>query len=690
MHLGNPLFLSALLLIAIPIAIHLFLRGRPRLVIFPALRLLSSALAQGERKRRIRDRLLLAVRIALVGVLVLTLARPGCDTAVGAAGSDGPLACALIVDDSASMQYRPQFRRTETLLDAALAEARRHVADTPALGGAAFAVLTASAPDPGPGLRTDRAAVLESLAPNTAREHARPLGDAIRSAAEVLRTAGDARRRVVVFTDGAASAWRDVSREVLATVAGCEIDVVAVGPQSVRDVRLAASPPARIVSAATSPAARARAISTGTDVVATIAVRSVPDATESRTEPYSLPAGAARDVSVPLPARDAGLHAAALTIEPLDLLDADQIHYIVWQSGQMPAVWLLSGEDAPLADPTALLISSLLAPAGLPAAAQQVELVAASGMLPARPPVMVVALPDMPRDAGYSERIVSVVERGATLVLIPSDVETGLDWPGLRSLLSEDAPRIEALDSPAAIAAPQRSLDQSLGELARAGVHRRIRLGGLRAGVEVVARYVDDVPAIIELRLGRGRVVLLTTSPAPRWSDLGVRAAGLLTWLHERVDEAVGPPTGVRMFIAGERCDGGFATLPRDGVVSVVREDEDGAPVWRQLAGGQPREPWPTEQPGVYAIREGGLVRARYAVNWPDVEFELSPVTREALSDRLGTDRVRLVRSAEELASPTASGRGLGLNGVALAALAALALLLLESWLAATRGRNAG
>src|SRR5690606_17554467 len=153
-----------------------------------------------------------------------------------------------------------------------------------------------------------------------------------------------------------------------------------------------------------------------------------------------------------LPPRDAGMHAAALTIEPFDLLDADQTHYIVWQTGRMPTVWLMGASDATNIDPTALLVSSLLAPASLPAAAQQVELVVASGALPEQAPALIVALPSAPRDAEAGERVVGLVERGTTLVLIPSDAEPGLDWPGLRGLLSEDAPQVENLDDATTIA----------------------------------------------------------------------------------------------------------------------------------------------------------------------------------------------------------------------------------------------
>lgn len=689
MSFASPLLLWALALVAVPVAVHLILRARPRPVVFPALRLLRASLAQGERARRLRDRLLLAVRMSLIAMIVLALARPGCDAAAGIVGTGGPMACAIVVDDSVSMRYRPQFGTAETLLDVALDQARRWVEQTSELSSPAFAVMTASAPAAGRGLVSGRAEALARLAASNAPpKNARPLGAALTSAAHALTAASDAWRRIVVFTDGAASAWRDVSRTALGEVRDCDVDVVVVGPERPQDFRLSAAQPARVIAARAAAPFALRVIANGAGVLASVVASDLAGNVPVRVGPLALEPDSVADTTLCLPPRPVGVHGAVLTLEPPDLLDESQVQYVVWQTGPTPIVRLLVPAAPPVDDPTALLLASLLAPTGLPPEAQRVELVQGAALPRDAAVTLAIVLPGVELDGGALAHATALVEHGATLVLVPADTSAPPDWTGFRALLGEDAPVVETLDQPAAVAVPAAvAAGDALEELAKAGVRRRVTLAGLLPGVEVIARYNDGVPAIVERRIGRGRIILLATSPSPRWSDMGVRAAGLLAWLHARVDEAVGRPTGVLALVADETSHHHFETLPLEGMVTVVRETDGGAPpIWVRLREGRPTEPWPSQVAGVYAVQESGVVRARYAVNWPAEEFDLTRVTREVLVERLGTERVRVVSSTAELAPSSAGGFGLGLNTVAVVALLGLSLLVFESWLAATRG----
>src|SRR5690606_34752473 len=47
-------------------------------------------------------------------------------------------------------------------------------------------------------------------------------------------------------------------------------------------------------------------------------------------------------------------------------------------------------------------------------------------------------------------------------------------------------------------------------------VYQRWELGDLREGAAVVARYADGGPAIVEQSVGRGRVLMMTTSVSDR------------------------------------------------------------------------------------------------------------------------------------------------------------------------------
>src|SRR5258708_31790417 len=71
-----PLVLVGLGALAIPVLIHLIQRERKRVVEFPSLMFLRRIPYQSVRRRRIRDWLLLAMRLAALALVVLAFARP--------------------------------------------------------------------------------------------------------------------------------------------------------------------------------------------------------------------------------------------------------------------------------------------------------------------------------------------------------------------------------------------------------------------------------------------------------------------------------------------------------------------------------------------------------------------------------------------------------------------------------------
>ena len=81
------LFLSALA--AVPIVLHMLKRGKPKPITFPAMRFLLEKQTQSRRRMHLQNILLLLLRIALIVVACLALARiqianPGIDLGQGA------------------------------------------------------------------------------------------------------------------------------------------------------------------------------------------------------------------------------------------------------------------------------------------------------------------------------------------------------------------------------------------------------------------------------------------------------------------------------------------------------------------------------------------------------------------------------------------------------------------------------
>ena len=83
MSFVSPLFLIGLLAAALPIILHFTLRGRAPRLPFSDVRFLERAFVHRDRRRRLRELLLLALRVAAIVLLALAFARPFIDTADG-------------------------------------------------------------------------------------------------------------------------------------------------------------------------------------------------------------------------------------------------------------------------------------------------------------------------------------------------------------------------------------------------------------------------------------------------------------------------------------------------------------------------------------------------------------------------------------------------------------------------------
>src|SRR5258708_8755707 len=100
--------------LAIPVLIHLIQRERKRVVPFPSLMFLRQIPYQSVRRRRIRDGLLLAVRLAALALIVLAFARPFFRRSeLAAATQNGAREAVILLDTSYSMEYGDRWRQAK-------------------------------------------------------------------------------------------------------------------------------------------------------------------------------------------------------------------------------------------------------------------------------------------------------------------------------------------------------------------------------------------------------------------------------------------------------------------------------------------------------------------------------------------------------------------------------------------------
>ncbi len=185
----------------VPLLIHLFSRHKPRQVRFPAVRFIQRGRRRSLRRTRLKQLLLLLMRMGLIALFALLMARPVLGSGPAGGGQLGATpAAVLVVDDSLSMNY--------TVGDASWLEAARNRAleFLRALPpDCAVAVLTASRPT-GKLVRnvaevSDR---IRGLAPTMT---AASCWRALEAASALLRGTGAGRRDIYVFTDMTRGAW---------------------------------------------------------------------------------------------------------------------------------------------------------------------------------------------------------------------------------------------------------------------------------------------------------------------------------------------------------------------------------------------------------------------------------------------------------------------------------------------------
>jgi hypothetical protein len=214
---------------AVPLWLHLRRRKVELRIDFPAVRYLLRAEQEHARELKVRNVLLMALRVAVVALLALSAARPLARVDIG---GHGPTALAVVLDNSMStgivVDGRAVLAGLRGVAHDVLAEARASdrvwvvTADGVVTGGAPAAVREA----------IDRAVPLAG---------AGDLGAALRTAAALSRGSGLPASRVVVLTDGQANAWPERAAPLSSPVLVYAPSVAAPANRAI--TRVVADPP---------------------------------------------------------------------------------------------------------------------------------------------------------------------------------------------------------------------------------------------------------------------------------------------------------------------------------------------------------------------------------------------------------------------------------------------------------------
>jgi hypothetical protein len=569
-----PGLLWLLPLAVLPIALHIHARTKERVVDFPgAFFLVNPALPSAERRRRIEDFVLLALRVLLLTAAILALAGPRVKGWAVAPSSDpqaGREAVCLVLDDSPSASQRAQTREpgrdgfpdlVMRLAHVLASDPRRRVALETASGigwplqaGDAF-VGRAGKTRWASALSGDRTLALTRglaafrdvvderrvviLCSDLRRNQAEGAGESIAGRWDTALKAfhePDAPMLLALTPDDVpARQWRieflDTGNE---TVAAQRVPVV--GQPFHARLRV------RCLSGA---GRRELRIETASWRFDHHAARESTPAQLMLERPLILAEGQIADIDVPLLSIEPGaLWVSAALSDPDEWPYDDVAATVLLVRPRRPAVlWDLRRERATrdVALHSAVFALDPLSENGRVALAQPAEARASD----ARPGVLVAVLhsTDGPRwSQGLSEQLRGAVEAGATILWIPDLTGDPGAWtPSLPGRTLASDPLL-----PRAIEGAQRCADTPdsswriadartshpllrpfaggrNGDLPGVHVRRRLRLAieaeaaRLQAGVEehVLARFNDGLPALVIQRIGAGWSCQMAFGPEP-------------------------------------------------------------------------------------------------------------------------------------------------------------------------------
>ncbi len=364
-----PILLGGLLLAGLPVLVHFLAGQKPKSLPFPAFQFLMQKSRTNSRRLRLRHIILMLLRMALIALICVALARPRLFHESLGLSRERPVAMILIFDTSPSMGYKVG---DQTLLDLAKKRALELLDQLPADGR--FLVL-----DTGNASRAPREDFLPTLAKARERVNAltiQPVGSAVSPLiAEAMRRfdawddpAGQFMPRFVcAFTDRTTASWDSASMASLQRLDDAPkiqtllFDVGIPGPSDIAIVDVGFTGGGAAFVAGTRVELRVTVQATGRDVTDAIECR-VGD--RKLEQAFVLKAGERRTLAFSIDTQEwklgAGWHSVELKLPtPRDSLAHNDVRYATFRLDARPGV-LVVADDPSQSEPMARALESLL------------------------------------------------------------------------------------------------------------------------------------------------------------------------------------------------------------------------------------------------------------------------------------------------------------------------------------------
>jgi len=596
----SPLFLLGAAAAAVPIVLHFLKRQAEQRVRFAAVMLLKAAPVEHTSRRRLREWLLLALRVAALVLLALAFARPFFRSASARAATGTAV---VVLDTSFSMSAPGRFDRAKAMARDAIKSAASgsNVAVVTFADQAAVAVRPTS----------DRGAALAAIDAATPGFGSTRYRAGLNAAGTLVDSRGGA---IVVVTDLQEIGWDAGDR---ATVpAGTRVEVRDVGAQpenlAITSLRLDSG---RAVATIQNTGLRSRQ---------TRARLSVDGKQTAETSVAVEPNGSAEAVFPAVRAAQAPDGSVAeVTIDDPAGMQGDNARYALITGTPRPSV-LVATTSGELARDAFYVQQALLAGAdNTPdvAGVSAATLSTWTGNQVARYAVVLLLSTRGLEPRGRETLASYVAAGGGLLVAAGPDVDGSVvaDVLGPDVRLQVVSPQEEKSERAATLTlAPadvRHPIFRAFGaEVASLGLVRFQRAAGIRGSTcQALARLTSGAVAMIDCAAGNGRAIVFASDLNNQWNDFPLRSA-FVPFLHEatRYLSVSGGRSGE--FLVGD-VPAGVPPVP--GVFAVPSERRPAAAPKKIVVNVDARESNPSRitadefQAAVTQLKDAGAVAAR-------------------------------------------------------------------------------
>lgn len=560
-----PLFLAALVAIAVPVLIHLTHRQRREPIEFPSLMFLRRIEYRTTKRQRIRHPLLFAMRVLAFLLLALAFARPflRAEGDVGA-GGDGGREVVILLDNSFSMGHGDRAARARS--------AALQVVDGIGAGDRATVVRFAGRAEALLEPTSDRGALraaVEATRPGTSAGRYAP---ALSLARGILGRAERPRREVVLVSDLQRTGW--VPGEELRLPAGTVVNVVDVGDGPAENVAVTAVEFVRGArDGREQVTATARLANRGSRAAERMPVAVVLDGREVARDTVTVAPNAAANVRLGPFVHPSGVARGTVTAGD-DALAGDNVRHFTLDRGRDVGVLLV--QDPAVPPSRALYLRRALAIGADPVF--RVDLRRAGELSTADLQGRALVIwDDAPAPRGeIARRLRAFVAEGGGLLAVFGDRTRPDDWSGdAASLLAARANevtdrmndrggRLGALDRAHPVFEPFAG--PRGGNL---GAPRFFRYRALSPAdsATVIARFDDGAAALAERRVGRGRLLAFGSTFDNVWNDLPVQPV-FLPLVRQLAAHAAGWAAEPAWRTVGEALDAGALAAGADSATA--------------------------------------------------------------------------------------------------------------------------